>query len=311
MVPSFTRPDERPDHYKMFNARGETLREKRAFGRLLRGRRCVALVDGFYEWKKEGPDGTKQPYYLYVATTDDEKTSPARTTSTTGEDAAKTKKNENVSIDDDAHRSPLLCAALYDVWRSSDPESLESDEKKNPPLEMTTVTLVTVPASDRIAWLHDRMPALLRSEEEIEAWLFPGDDDRSGDEPSAGSSGKESERDYERLLRPYDSEDLKWHPVTTDVNVAGRLEGPECCAVSKRAVERDAGNLRGLFEKIARDGESVAPPAAETLSGMSREERRKLGAVSPARWSSGKRSRTTTNSDADQKSVADFFARGS
>ena len=42
LVPSFTGPGEKPDHFRMFNARGETLREKPAFGRLLRRRRCAA-----------------------------------------------------------------------------------------------------------------------------------------------------------------------------------------------------------------------------------------------------------------------------
>jgi putative SOS response-associated peptidase YedK len=39
---------------KMINARAETLAEKPSFKRLLRGRRCLVLSDGFYEWRKEG-----------------------------------------------------------------------------------------------------------------------------------------------------------------------------------------------------------------------------------------------------------------
>ena len=50
LVPGFTRPGEKPDHWKMFNARDETVAEKSAFSRLLRRRRCVP-IDGFYEWK--------------------------------------------------------------------------------------------------------------------------------------------------------------------------------------------------------------------------------------------------------------------
>jgi putative SOS response-associated peptidase YedK len=74
LVPSFTGPGEKPDHFRMFNARGETLREKPAFGRLLRRRRCVALIDGFYEWRREGAGraGAKQPYYLYLRGSRDE-----------------------------------------------------------------------------------------------------------------------------------------------------------------------------------------------------------------------------------------------
>ena len=49
LVPGFTRPGEKPDHWKMFNARAETVAEKSAFSRLLRRLRCVVPVDGFYE----------------------------------------------------------------------------------------------------------------------------------------------------------------------------------------------------------------------------------------------------------------------
>jgi putative SOS response-associated peptidase YedK len=47
---------------RMINARAETLQEKRAFKGLLRSNRCVAVADGFYEWKKEG--GRKVPMYV-------------------------------------------------------------------------------------------------------------------------------------------------------------------------------------------------------------------------------------------------------
>ncbi len=48
---------------KMINARAETLAEKPSFKRLLRGRRCLIVADGFYEWKAEGK-GPKQPMYF-------------------------------------------------------------------------------------------------------------------------------------------------------------------------------------------------------------------------------------------------------
>ena len=37
----------------------ETMKEKKMFKRLLANKRCVVLLDGFYEWTK---DGMKQPY---------------------------------------------------------------------------------------------------------------------------------------------------------------------------------------------------------------------------------------------------------
>src|SRR5690348_16532254 len=46
--------------YKMINARAETVAEKPSYKRSMKGRRCLVIADGFYEWKKT--DGKKQPY---------------------------------------------------------------------------------------------------------------------------------------------------------------------------------------------------------------------------------------------------------
>lgn len=46
----------------MINARAETLGEKPSFKRLLSGKRCLLVADGFYEWKKEA--GGKTPMYI-------------------------------------------------------------------------------------------------------------------------------------------------------------------------------------------------------------------------------------------------------
>ena len=47
---------------KMINARAETLTEKPSFKRLLQGRRCLIVADGFYEWKQD--QGGKTPMYF-------------------------------------------------------------------------------------------------------------------------------------------------------------------------------------------------------------------------------------------------------
>jgi putative SOS response-associated peptidase YedK len=46
----------------MFNARGETARDKPAFSAAMKRRRCLVPADGFYEWQKQG--GRKQPFYI-------------------------------------------------------------------------------------------------------------------------------------------------------------------------------------------------------------------------------------------------------
>ncbi|KAL9239637.1 hypothetical protein vseg_013940 [Gypsophila vaccaria] len=86
LIPSFTKKDEKPDHYRMFNARSESIGEKASFRRLIPNNRCLVAVEGFYEWKK----GTKrQPYYIHLK-----------------------------------DGRPLVFAALYDSWKNAEGELL-------------------------------------------------------------------------------------------------------------------------------------------------------------------------------------------
>lgn len=48
--------------YRMINARAETVASKPAFRSSFKGRRCLVLADGYYEWHKL--DQGKQPYYI-------------------------------------------------------------------------------------------------------------------------------------------------------------------------------------------------------------------------------------------------------
>ncbi|OIW07605.1 hypothetical protein TanjilG_29978 [Lupinus angustifolius] len=87
LIPSFTKKTEKPDHYKMFNARSESIDEKASFRRLIPKNRCLVAVEGFYEWKKDG--SKKQPYYIHFK-----------------------------------DGRPLVFAALYDSWQNSAGETL-------------------------------------------------------------------------------------------------------------------------------------------------------------------------------------------
>ncbi len=46
----------------MINARSETVTEKPSLRKAFQSRRCIALADGYYEWKRESKG--KQPYYI-------------------------------------------------------------------------------------------------------------------------------------------------------------------------------------------------------------------------------------------------------
>ena len=66
-----------------------------------------------------------------------------------------------------------------------------------------TVTIVTVAANDDVGRLHDRMPAVLASDEARARWLDPAVVDPSAVLP---------------LLRPADAGYLRLHPVGSRVN---------------------------------------------------------------------------------------------
>lgn len=51
--------------YAMFNAKSETLREKRSFAKPFRTQRCLVPVTGYYEWQTRQRE--KLPYYVRAA----------------------------------------------------------------------------------------------------------------------------------------------------------------------------------------------------------------------------------------------------
>jgi len=138
LTPAEARGAAPADHFRRFNARAETAADKPVFGRLLRaGSRCVLPVQGFYEWRAEGPRGSavKQPYYLFVAQG--------------GEDGAAGEGGEGL----------MYMAGLYDRGGAAGAEG--------------TFTVLTTAAAPRVAWLHDRMPVILPGPAAVRRWLRP------------------------------------------------------------------------------------------------------------------------------------------
>ena len=85
--------------YATSNARSDTLLDKAMFRNALEaGRRCLVLVEGFYEWAtveervpgKQGVQKVKQPYYIYP---------------------------KGTSGDTHSHPSLLRLAGIYDIWK--------------------------------------------------------------------------------------------------------------------------------------------------------------------------------------------------
>eukprot|EP00903_Cladosiphon_okamuranus_P012786 g11950.t2 len=197
----------------MFNARSETAAEKPSFRRLVGRRHGVVAFTGFYEWKRD-EKGERQPYYFYLA-----------------------------------DGRPLLFAVLYDTWQQGDPgtgsgsgtgnggggasraeipnnqtegqavqqmallEREVEDEDRGGSL-MFSYAVLTTSAAPRLAWLHERMPVILRGPQDAAAWL--------------GCKGAEASM-FLKNHSPYSGEDLVWHPVSKQMNQM-RYDAEDCSA---------------------------------------------------------------------------------
>jgi putative SOS response-associated peptidase YedK len=99
---------------------------------------------------------------------------------------------------------PFAIAALYAVWRARAEAGAGGE-----PERLASCALLTVPANQVVAPIHDRMPALL-DPAEVDGWL------RARDPASARA-----------MLRPYRDAELTAWPVSQRVNRA-EFDAPEC-----------------------------------------------------------------------------------
>ena len=185
LVPSWHTGDPKSVMYNMINARSDGLLTKRTFKTPLeKGRRCVILLEGFYEWQTS-KDGKKQPYFIYF---------PAALSST----VEKVNKMSDEQMDTDVPEGEwtgkrlLTLAGLFDVYHSK-------EDTEGP---LYSCSVITVDAHTEFNWLHDRMPAVLNGEEEVKEWL--------------DFSNLPLNKAFDKLIRPV--EGLQWHPVSTAVN---------------------------------------------------------------------------------------------
>ncbi|MBA2276776.1 MAG: SOS response-associated peptidase [Chloroflexia bacterium] len=152
LIPRWTKPGTRPKAMPI-NARAETLTEKPMFRGLLRHRRCLVPISGFYEWKRTG--SAKQPYFIH------DRTAPG-----------------------------LLLAGLYDEAPGPAEEPIQS------------FAIITTAANERVAPLHDRMPAMLDAEAAAE-WM-------DGEETDSAA--------LEHLLGAFPADQLDTYRVSREVN---------------------------------------------------------------------------------------------
>ncbi|MFV2014600.1 MAG: SOS response-associated peptidase [Candidatus Heimdallarchaeota archaeon] len=111
---------------KFFKARGETIHEKRLFGKAFKERRCLILANGFFEWKKE--EGRSIPFYFKMKNDDLFAIGGVYNKYIDGEDEDKTKYRfaiitvePNEIVEEIFHRMPLIFSRENELkWLDSE-----------------------------------------------------------------------------------------------------------------------------------------------------------------------------------------------
>ena len=154
---------------KMINARAETLAERNAYRGPFKKRRCLIPADGFYEWAAKPGQKHKQP--VYITRSD---------------------------------RETMAFAGIWDRWQSPDAPPNPSAQPSSPlaPAPLRSASIITCRANERIAEVHNRMPAVLPPGA-WDAWLDPANDDVTA---------------LSRLLVPAPSQLFEIIPVSLSVN---------------------------------------------------------------------------------------------
>lgn len=135
LIPSWARDEAIGS--RMINARAETLAEKPSFKRLLNGRRCLIVADGFYEWRAVGKEKTP----MYITLQDNQ---------------------------------PFAFAGLWDQWKSPDGQAIQSCTIiTTEPNELMASIHNRMPAILRPGAYEDWLNPQLRDTEVLTHWLKP------------------------------------------------------------------------------------------------------------------------------------------
>ncbi|NXJ75371.1 HMCES protein, partial [Trogon melanurus] len=195
LIPSWFKSDDPSKmQFNTSNCRSDTMLKKSSYkGALLKGKRCVVLADGFYEWQQQ-QSGGKQPYFIYFPQTKD----------ATAEEKEGDEEWRGWRL--------LTMAGIFDCWEP--PSGGEM---------LYTYTIITVDASKDVSFIHHRqalaltvlsprMPAILDGDEAITKWL---------------DFAEVPTQEAIKLIQP--TENVVFHPVSTFVNSV-RNNTPECVA---------------------------------------------------------------------------------
>ncbi|NWS74707.1 HMCES protein, partial [Crotophaga sulcirostris] len=193
LIPSwFKKDDPSKMQFNTSNCRSDTMLKKSSYkGALLKGKRCVVLADGFYEWQQQ-QSGGKQPYFIYFPQSKDAVAE--------GKEGDEEWKGWRL----------LTMAGIFDCW--------EPPAGGEP---LYTYTIITVDASKDVSFIHHRqvrarkgqgMPAILDGDPPPRKWL---------------DFAEVPTQEAVKLIQP--TENIIFHPVSTFVN-STRNDTPECVA---------------------------------------------------------------------------------
>jgi len=153
LVPSFSKDDN--SSFQTINARIETIDSKPLYRRLIHRRRCIVLMEGFFEWSKKTASNSTQPFLFYRGQPLHQRSIPF-----SGDD---TQKQKTPVAEDEWNNNLLFVAALFDTWHPR-----ENPDTKN---LLCSVSIVTCKAVDSVSFCHDRMPLILATNEQRDSWL--------------------------------------------------------------------------------------------------------------------------------------------
>ncbi|KAM6214527.1 abasic site processing protein HMCES isoform 3-T3 [Rhynchocyon petersi] len=179
-----------------------------------KGRRCVILADGFYEWQRCQGTSQRQPYFIYFPQIKTEK-SGNTVNRTSPEDWEKVWDNWRL----------LTMAGIFDCWEPPQGGDI-----------LYSYTIITVDSCKGLKDIHHRMPAILDGDEAVSKWL---------------DFGEVSMQEALTLIQP--TENVTFHPVSTIVNNS-RNNTPECLAPVDLLVKKElkiSGSNQKMLQWLA------------------------------------------------------------
>lgn len=151
LVPSWFADEPQNFSFDTFNGRLESCLDRRSFkGAIAAERRCVVVVEGFFEWKEEKND--RLPYYVYFK-------QPRGISMEAREwDGV---RNAHELMHNGKWIGPRLLpmAGIFDVSTYRD--------------VLYSFSILTMEAPRYLQWLTDRVPFILDGEEAVATWLDP------------------------------------------------------------------------------------------------------------------------------------------